>query len=263
MTANARTEDGPVTGLRVIGTGFGRTGTLSLKQALDDLGFGPTYHMEEVLKRPSHIKVWRDLARTGQADWDDLFVGFGSGVDFPVSCVWRELADRYPDAKLVHTVRDPQRWWESTESTIFRTSDMFPPWLPPLLPPAAGYLEVVDRLVWSGLFDGRFLDRGHAIEVFERHTAEVVASVPSDRLLVLDVAEGWGPLCAFLGVPEPAHPFPHLNDAASMRRRITVTRVGTRALPIAAGVALATVAGRSRRRRRSLPTPVSRRGGGR
>jgi len=228
-----------VVGLQVIGTGFGRTGTLSLKRALEDLGLGPSYHMEEVLKRPSHIRAWRDFGRTGRADWDALFARFASGVDFPIACAWRELTDHFPEAKVVHTIRDPERWWRSTAATIYQGPDLFPGWLPPLVPPAAGYLELIDTLLWSGIFGGRFLERGHAIEVFERHTAEVVATIPPDRLLVFDVAEGWDPLCAFLERPVPAHPFPHLNDAASIRRRMTAVRLTTRALPVVALAATA------------------------
>lgn len=251
--------------LAVIGTGFGRTGTLSLKHALEDLGFGPSYHMQEVLKRPAHIRAWQRFATTGEADWEDLFTGFASGVDFPVSCAWRELVAHDPDARVVHTVRDPAAWWTSTESTIYRARSMFPAWLPPLLPPAARYLDMADRLVWDGIFDGRFLDRDHAIAVFERHTEEVRREVPADRLLVFEVAQGWEPLCAHLGVPVPDHPFPRLNDAASMRRTIGTVRVATRAAPVvAAGIAGAATARRVRRRARrrseaSGPAEISRR----
>ena len=110
--------------LRVVGAGFGRTGTLSLKVALEELGFGPTYHMQEVMRRPAHVEMWLRYARTGEEDWDDLFSGFESGVDFPVSCAWDRLAARYPDAKVILTVRDPQAWWASTASTIYRINDL-------------------------------------------------------------------------------------------------------------------------------------------
>src|SRR5712671_5471715 len=120
--------------MRVIGAGFGRTGTLSLKRALEDLGFGPTYHMQEVMRRPSHIGRWLRYARTGDVDWDELFAKFNSGVDYPVSCVWEELASRYPDARVVLTVRDPQQWWASTASTIYRFRTAFPAWTLRLVP---------------------------------------------------------------------------------------------------------------------------------
>ena len=237
--------------LHVIGAGFGRTGTLSLKRALDELGFGPTYHMEEVVKRPSHVASWLRYARTGEADWDEIFHGFRSGVDFPVSCAWKELAAYYPDGKIVLTIRDPHGWWTSTETTIYPTRTMFPRWLMRLAPVAGQWVEMVERLVWDGIFEGRFADRDHAVAVFERHSANVKATCPRDRLLVFDVAEGWEPLCSFLDVPIPNRPFPRRNDGATLRRRFTAIRWGTRAAPVAAAVLLVALAGRRGRYRRS------------
>lgn len=250
-----RCHDHGVAPLRVIGAGFGRTGTLSLKRALEDLGFGPTYHMEEVVRRPSHIRAWLAYARTGHVDWDGLFARFGSGVDFPVSCVWDELASTYPEAKVVLTVRDPERWWTSTASTIYGFRTVFPAWLLRAVPLVHDWLEMTDRLVWDGLFDGRFAQRDHAIAVFERHIEHVRATCPPDRLLVFDVADGWEPLCAFLGVPVPSHPFPRLNDATVIRRRIAALRWGTRAAPAVVAVGAVAMATRSRRRG-AVPDPT-------
>jgi len=230
--------------LEVVGAGFGRTGTLSLKRALDELGFGPTYHMEEVVTRASHIASWLRYARTGEANWEEIFSGFGSGVDFPVSCVWEELAAYYPDAKIVLTIRDPQAWWTSTETTIYPTRTMFPRWLMRLAPVTGRWVEMVDRLVWNGIFDGRFADRDHAVAVFERHLANVEATCPPDRLLVFDVAEGWEPLCSFLDVPIPNRPFPRLNDARTLQRRFAAVRWGTRAAPVAGAAFIAALARR-------------------
>ena len=240
--------------LQVVGAGFGRTGTLSLKHALDELGFGPTYHMQEVMRRASHVESWLQYGRTGAANWDELFSGFGSGVDFPVSCAWEELAAYYPDAKIVLTVRDPHAWWTSTETTIYRTRTMFPGWLMRLAPITGRWLEMVDRLVWGGLFDGRFAHRDHAVAVFERHIEHVRSTCPPDRLLVFDVAEGWEPLCSFLDVPIPDRPFPRLNDARSMRRRFAAVRWGTRAVPVAAAALVLALA---RRRGRGRSTASS------
>ncbi len=225
---------GVMSALRVIGAGFGRTGTLSLKRALDELGFGPTYHMEEVFKHPSHIAKWCSYASSGTAAWDELFGRYRSGVDFPVSCAWRELAEFYPDAKVVLTVRDPDTWWASTSSTIFGARDMFPAWMRRVVPITARYLDMNERLVWDGIFEGRFTDRDYAIAVFERHVADVRTAISPERLLIFNVAEGWGPLCEFLEVAEPSHPFPRLNDATSIRRRIATVRLGSRMLPAAA-----------------------------
>ena len=227
--------------LRVIGAGFGRTGTLSMKRALEELGFGPTYHMEEVFRHPSHVKKWHRFATTGQVDWDDLFDSFGSAVDFPASCAWRELAGAYPDAKVILTVRDPERWWQSTATTIYPAREMIPRWLRRCVPLARQFVEMNDRLIWQGLFDGRFNDRSYAISAFEQHRAAVRATIEPDRLLVFDVKDGWGPLCEFLEVPPPRHPFPALNDAAAFRRRVAAIRIGTRAAPVVAGAAAVAV----------------------
>lgn len=233
--------------MQVIGAGFGRTGTLSFKRALEQLGFGPTYHMQEVMRRPAHIRQWLQYARTGEADWDELFGRFGSGVDYPVSCVWEELAEHYPDAKVVLTVRDPQKWWESTVSTIYGFRTAFPSWFQRAVPPAGGFVDMVDRLVWDGLFDGRITDRERALEVFEQHVEHVRSTCPPERLLVFDVADGWEPLCEFLHVPVPQGPFPHLNDARVTRRVVASVRWGTRATPL---IVTSALAGRVLRRRR-------------
>ncbi len=225
--------------MQVIGAGFGRTGTLSLKRALEDLGFGPAYHMQEAMRRPAHVRAWLDYADTGEADWDGLFAEFGSGVDYPVCCVWEDLAAHYPDARVVLTVRDPERWWESTNSTIYGFRSAFSPWFQRAVPMAGRFVEMVERFVWGGLFDGRFTDRDHAIEVFNQHVQHVRSTCPPERLLVFDVADGWDPLCTFLDVPVPDRPFPHLNDAVVTRRVVASVRWGTRAVPVVVTAACA------------------------
>lgn len=229
--------------LLVIGTGFGRTGTLSLKIALERLGLGPTYHMQEALRRPSHLRRWVEYARTGAMDWDALFDGFRSTVDYPACLAWRELADRDPGAKVIHTVRDADRWWESTRTTIYQGRTVLPHWFRGLFRPAGDYGEVNEKLLWQGVFDGRFEDRDHATAVYRRHTEEVVTGLDAERLLVFEVADGWEPLCRFLGVPVPDEPFPHANDAVWIRRRLAVVRYGIRALPVV-GVGVAALASR-------------------
>jgi len=124
------------------------------------------------------------------------------------------------------------------DNTVYPARTMLPAWIPRIFRPTREYLEMTDILIWDGIFGERFQDRDHAIEVFRRHVEEVTASLPPDRLLVFDVAEGWEPLCAFLGVPVPNHPFPRLNDTAKMRRWIGSTRVLTRVgPPVVAGAA--------------------------
>lgn len=218
--------------MQVIGSGFGRTGTLSMKRALEELGFGPCYHMEEVLRSPARVAQWHTYATGGGADWHEVFSGFGSAVDFPASVVYRELMEAFPDAKVVHTVRDSDRWYASTHETIYQARSLTPRWLRWLVPVVGRSSRMIDLLVWDGLFGGRFEDRDRAIEVFEEWTAEVIATVPPERLLVFDVREGWGPLCEFLGVLEPLGPFPRVNDRESMLRRFRGLRVAVRAAPV-------------------------------
>lgn len=236
--------------MRVIGSGFGRTGTLSLKHALEELGFGPCYHMEEVMRRPAHVGLWHDVAEGRPVDWHELFRGYGSAVDFPASVVYRDLLEEFPEAKVVHTVRDADRWYESTLETIYQGTSLIPRWMRRSVPVAGRWAEMIDMLVWDGLFDGRFEERDHAIERYNAWTAEVVATVPAEQLLVFDVGDGWAPLCDFLGVLRPAGPFPRVNDRETMLRRFRFMRVATRAAPFVGAGVVAGVVGSIRRFRR-------------
>jgi hypothetical protein len=236
--------------MEVIGTGFGRTGTLSTKRALERLGFGPCHHMEEAVKHPAQFRALAAHVRGEPVDWHRVFAGYRSQVDFPGACVWRDLLAAFPDAKVLHTVRDPDRWWQSTRDTIYPARTMVAPWLRRAVPRIDEALRVNDALIWDGVFEGRFEDRARAIEIFHERTAEVVEAVPADRLLVFDVADGWGPLCEFLGVPVPDEPFPHVNDRSSMRRKLGAVRAATHGVPWLAGVAGAVAAGRAVARRR-------------
>jgi hypothetical protein len=223
--------------MEVIGAGFGRTGTASLKVALEKLGQGPCYHMMEVLDRPERVRQWRRIAQSPPTDWEPVFAGYRSTVDWPGAGFWRELVTAYPAAKVVLTVRDPQRWYDSCRRTIFQ----FPIRRRSLAeraafgavtrwnPASAEVPQMLDEVMWQRSFDGKMLggrtrDRDAALEFFHRHLAEVKAFVPSDRLLVFDVAEGWPRLCDFLGVPVPPEPFPRVNDTAGFRRMLAARR---------------------------------------
>ncbi|HEX5377637.1 MAG TPA: sulfotransferase [Phenylobacterium sp.] len=188
--------------LKVIGAGFGRTGTMSLKLALDQLGFGPCYHMVEVFKNPQAPGWWIDAA-DGHPDWEKIFDGYASTVDWPNATFYAELADAYPDAKVILTERDPEARFASTQATIFRRD-------PP--PDSDVPFDQMLRKVIGRLFDHRMHDHDHLIEVFRRHNAEVRRRIPADRLLVYQVAQGWDPLCAFLGVAVPDGPMPNVNS---------------------------------------------------
>jgi hypothetical protein len=196
--------------LDIIGAGFGRTGTSSLKTALEHLGYGPTHHMFEVRDNPAQLPHWQRLARGGTPDWDTIFTGYRSQTDWPGARYWRELAAHYPDAKVILTVRDPDEWYDSVSATILKLT-------------AArdqidnahirGLVNMAHAIVDVGEFNGRFTDRGYAISVFKRHNAEVQAAFPASRLLTFDVSEGWEPLCAFLGCGVPPISFPRLNSS--------------------------------------------------
>jgi hypothetical protein len=239
-----------VSQVKVIGAGFGRTGTASLKGALEELGFGPCYHMFEVLSNPGHADFWRAAWRGEPADWDGVLGGYEATVDWPACSFYAELMHRHPDAKVLLSVRDPERWYESTRNTIYeigkfsagsplsRLSYML------LTRLAFGIFNtrqgpMAEEIIWQGTFDGRFEDKDHAIEVFNRHNEEVQRRVPQEQLLVYEVKQGWGPLCEFLGVEVPDKPFPRLNDAADMRRLLLMVRT----LSVAVPAALALVVG--------------------
>lgn len=209
--------------LKVIGAGLGRTGTLSLKAALEQLGFAKCYHMVEVVAHPAHARVWENAADGKPVDWEALFDGYLAAVDWPVCGFYAELAALYPEAKVILTVRDAERWYESVRQTIHMVQGAFPRWILLWNPRMRRILALTNKVIWSGsgMFEGRFEDRTFALEVFRRHADEVRQAIPAERLLVYDVAEGWGPLCAFLGVPVPAdRRFPHVNDTREFRTRV-------------------------------------------
>ncbi|WP_433331250.1 sulfotransferase family protein [Spirillospora sp. CA-294931] len=197
--------------LKVIGAGFGRTGTLSLKAALERLGFGPCHHMLPLLDRPDEIAAWSHAATGGPTDWDEIYRGYNASVDWPGARFWRELADHYPDAKVILTERDPDRWYQSAHESIYSASIAPDDGRNPAL---TRLREMSMRVVWDGVFGGRFEDADHAKEIFVRHNEAVRREIPPERLLVFSVSQGWEPLCAFLGVPVPEEPFPHENDRA-------------------------------------------------
>lgn len=226
-------------GIEVIGAGFGRTGTKSLQVALDSLGYGPCYHMTEVFAHPEHIPLWEAAARGEEIDWEGIFSGYRATVDWPGAAFYERLMDAYPEAKVILTVRDPERWYESVRATIYnvrRTASSPLVRLAALFIPRLRHLRraglMVSGLAWDGTFGGRFEDREYAIETFNRLNEEVIRRVPEDKLLVYRVSEGWQPLCDFLGVEPPDEPFPRLNDTKSFRRT-------TRTLPALAAAAVA------------------------
>jgi hypothetical protein len=216
--------------LQVIGAGLPRTGTSSTKAALERLGFGPCYHMFEIITHPGHVDRWLPAATGQPLDWGRVLAGYRATQDWPASHFWREQAAAFPEAKVILTVRDPHGWFVSFRWLIARRAALNH--RGELPGQAAGVMDGMRRLtpvmdtIGRSMFgpDWHFgmdmTDEEAAVAAFHRHAAAVSEVLPADRLLVFDVREGWGPLCDFLGVEQPDEPFPHLNDAQTMQRNI-------------------------------------------
>ncbi len=196
--------------LSVIGAGFGRTGTASMKMALEILDLGPCHHMKELNANPAQRALWRSIARGNTPDWNQAFAGYRSTTDWPGAFYWRELSAFYPDAKILLTVRDAESWYSSMRRTIFKSlagsSD----------PDSVGVTLIAERI-----FDGRLDDRAHAVGVFEKNIADVQAAFGADRLLVHNLGDGWDNLCRFLDKSVPDTPFPHSNSAAEFNAMLS------------------------------------------
>jgi Sulfotransferase domain len=196
--------------LEIIGPGFGRTGTNSLKIALEHLGFGPCHHMFEVRDNPELLPDWEAAARGETVDWDEVFRGYRSQVDWPGARYWRELADHFPEAKVILSVRDPDAWFDSVQATIapFISARGTHP-----SPHANAIAEMAHQAIVAQVFDNRMSEREHATRVFREHTAEVQSAIPAHRLLAFDPRDGWQSLCEFLEVELPEIPFPRTNSS--------------------------------------------------
>jgi hypothetical protein len=221
--------------LKIIGTGLSRTGTMSLKDALETLTGEPCYHMHELFRNPERLPLWEEAEEKQQTDWDALFEGYGSAVDLPTTKYYAQLLEKYPDAKFVHTERDADSWYESAAGTIFA----------PALPMIRELRKALDStdgstnwdrlraIRFSGqsvreeLFRGQTMDKSSAINIYKEHNKNVIATIPSDRILVFKIADGWEPLCDFLEVEIPREPFPHNNKresfAESMERVVRMS----------------------------------------
>ena len=198
--------------LRVVGAGLGRTGTMSLKLALEQLLGGSCYHMLELFGRPIDLPGWHAAIRGEPCDWDFLLEDFVATVDWPACAFWRDLSEVHPGATILLSTRPAEDWWESCDRTIFEVfkrpdADRFPEW----------HAMAMD--MFARTFTPDFLDRDAAIAAYERHNEDVRATADPDRLVEWHPGDGWGPLCAALGVPLPAEEFPHANTTAEFRAR--------------------------------------------
>jgi hypothetical protein len=214
--------------LQIIGTGVGRTGTHSLKLALEQLGFGKCYHMVELFQYPENLTYFEKAERGEEVDWDKLFTGYNSAVDYPVSRYYKQIIAKYPGAKIIHTVRDPESWYQSAMETIFWASK----------PSIGRMLSLMVKMPFSSTirkrlpvfkYNGNLVDnvfgkdlknKEAVIKKYNEINAETLNFIPKDRSLVYDVKTGWEPLCAFLNVPVPATPFPRSNIRDDFKIRV-------------------------------------------
>ena len=202
--------------LKVVGSGLGRTGTKSLQTALNMLGFGPCHHMVEVFAKPESMALWIEAA-AGRPDWDAIFDGYNSMVDYPGAAYWRQLAEFYPKAKVLHSERDPDKWFDSTQATIFEPVSMVARLESPMGP---FFQSVVSP------FRAYIHDRACMTDYFCRHNEEVKRTIPPERLLVYEAGQGWEPLCRFLDVPVPDAPYPSENSRAEFIARVQAAQAG-------------------------------------
>ncbi len=209
--------------IKIVGSGLGRTGTLSLKHALEILTGEPCFHMTELLKDTE------DLKHIKQKNWAAFSKGYGSAVDYPICLFIEELLQINPELKVIHTRRDPLSWYESVEETIYRPTPKngmdvlkiiwsairFPEFR--RVAPVFRYNE---QQIWKGQFKGKFHDKAFAIDVYQRHEAYIQSIVPKRNLLMYEVREGWKPLCDFLQLPKPKTEFPNTNAKADINQKI-------------------------------------------
>jgi hypothetical protein len=180
---------------------------MSLKLALERLLGAPCYHMAEVFAHPEHVPVWTAAARGEPVDWHALFRGYAAAVDWPVASFWPEVSAAYPEAIILHSVRDPAAWWKSASGTIFPASR-----------DATGEWRAMVDEMFGRRFTSALDDEAACIAAFERHNAEVRARAPRERLVEWRASDGWGPLCAALGVAVPGEPFPRTNSSEEFRQ---------------------------------------------
>jgi len=210
--------------MKVVGVGFGRTGTLSLKAALEDIGAGPCFHMLDLIQgenKERDLPYWVNIADNEPVDWNEVFEPWESTVDWPAASKWRELIDVFPDAPVLLNVREFDGFYESCKNTILAVKlaaqrgeikqdtnrEM----------PAPELWGVIEKLIWQGDFHGRFEDKEWVREMYYDRIEEIKNTVPAERLTVWELGDGWGPICEMLGVEEPDKPFPHLHDTNEFR----------------------------------------------
>jgi hypothetical protein len=223
---------------KIIDVGLGRTGTMSLKHALEELGFNKCYHFSNIHEHLEHLDLWQAVSRGEEVDWEKSFQGYQASVYWSPCYDYVRFLDQHPETKVILTVRDPEKWYKSTYDTIYKYNRLtlnrkillllLAPFKPELKQLYAVW-KFQDQMLWEKTFNGKFHDKQHAIEVFTRHIDEVKSKVPAERLLVYKIQEGWEPLCSFFNLSMPETPFPRVNDSGSFiawRKRLFIGKTG-------------------------------------
>jgi hypothetical protein len=219
--------------MQVIGAGLPRTGTLTQKLALEQLGVGPSYHWVNLIADLDEVELWH-RALDGEDVLGEIFDGYESSVDWPGGFVYRQLAEAHPEAKVLLSVRDADAWEPSYRDTIggFCKGDGLIRHLSDarreIDPRWRRYLELVDRMLWDEMSPfGNGWDPEQMKQQMLAYNESVKEAVPAERLLVWSVSEGWGPLCEFLEVPVPSEPLPHANDRETFVGRVADGAINT------------------------------------
>ena len=220
--------------LKVIGTGLGRTGTYSLKLAIEQLGVGKCYHMVELFQQPERLKYFKKAEKGEKVNWNELFDGYKAAVDYPVARYYKQITEFYPEAKVIHTLREPEEWYESASATIFWASKPYSLRILKLavhLPFSSEARRRIPVLMYnrklSELEFGKDLEnKEKVIKRYNKHYEEVIKTIPDDRLLLFDPKSGWEPLCRFLKLPVPLIPYPKSNTRKEFLDRVNIIGKG-------------------------------------
>jgi hypothetical protein len=226
-----RFDKGVKMSLVVIGTGLSRTGTTTIRKVVEELGFGPCYHSTDLFIRPRGIEFWEALEKGNKVDFEEFFSQYNAIIGFPGYLFHQQLKDKYPDAKVILSYRDPDVWYEDVSNTIFKSESShvkkaypeevrtFDPYLADCILRIQGLQK---RMLEENYFIERFEEKDFAIQRYIEWNEDIKKIYSGDDLLVYQVTEGWGPICEFLGVPVPEEkPYPHLNDSDTFHKRST------------------------------------------
>jgi hypothetical protein len=215
--------------IKIIGAGFPRTGTTTLKKALETLGYNETYHFKDLIANPKKLKYWKELENKGETNFEELFQGFKATVDFPGYPYYKILLKKYPDAKVILTKRGFEDWYESTLKTVWKAGPQTVLAKMGLLTKMLFNASLRDTFMCIKFmrqtylkkqFNHNFSSKENAKEVFFKHIEDVKKNVPENKLLIYEVSEGWQPLCDFLELPLPEEAFPHLNKKENFHEMV-------------------------------------------